>query len=247
MTARGFDVAQSQHLGDRAEQQDAGRACVLTRGRDGEPERRLLVLADGMGGMACGRLAAETAVQRLPGHVVARWSPGRTRVERLVGAFGDTHRDVRAALAGANGGCALSACYVRGGAGGIACFAHAGDVLGALLRREGRGYRVAFRTTPHRFGRHVLSRCIGSQSDDFPDVTADLALDADDVLVLASDGVADAVDEAGMLRLARETGSAEGLADGLLAGALSAAAVGRDNATVMVARIGSGFLASRRG
>ena len=246
-----LEVAWRQHIGDREEQQDAARVNILPRVFAGEPERRLLVVADGMGGMASGALAARTAVQSLRKHVVGAWSSERTRIDQLGGAFHQTHIDVKRALAGANGGCALTACYVRGGPGGIACFAHAGDVMGMLLRRAGSrppwmpaNYRVVHRTVPHRHGRHALSRCIGTQQADRDEaqVTEDLPLEQGDLIVLASDGVADSVDEAFMLRLAKANPSAPTLATALLTAALRAAPTGRDDATVMVARINIGFL-----
>ncbi len=240
-----LDVAWRQHVGDRADQQDAARVSVLVRVGPAEPERHLLMVADGMGGMAEGALAARTAVRTLPEHVRAAWSAEHTRVEQLSGAFHETHEDVKRALAGANGGCALTACYVRGGPGGIACFAHMGDVLGLLLRRDRPGhYRVAHRTEPHRFGRHVLSRCVGSRlSDrDQAEVSRDLLLNPGDVIVLASDGVGDSVDEATVLALAAGNPKARALAEALLRVALGAATTGRDNATVMVARVSAMFL-----
>lgn len=243
MTREHLEVAWRQHIGDRTEQQDAARVNTLTRKGAGELERRLLVVADGMGGMADGELAARTAVQSLRRHVVRAWSPKHTRIEQMIGAFHQTHLDVKRALDGANGGCALTACYVRGGPGGIACFAHAGDVKGMLLRRARPGcFRVVHRTQPHRYGRHALARCLGVSDRDEPEVTEDLPLQPGDLIVLASDGVADSVSEAFMQNLAAANGSASAVATALLSAALRAAPTGRDNATVLVARINGQFL-----
>lgn len=246
----GLEVAVRQHIGDRTEQQDAARSTALIRGPTNVITRQLLVVADGMGGMEGGAVAARTAVRVLREHVTAAWNPERTRVEQLVDAFRATHREVQAALGERDGGCALTAAYLRGGPGGIVCFAHAGDVSGWLLRRDrtwaGKPYTVVHRTEAHRYGRHALSRCIGSRlaDRDKAEVTADLPLQAGDVVVLASDGVADAVGEARMLAMVRPDLGPGALATNLLAAALRAASEGRDNATVMVARVGRGFLAA---
>lgn len=237
-----FQVSCRQHIGDRGEQQDRALSCRLgiVPGTVDRRDRRLLAVADGMGGMGDGALAADTAVRVLKGHVRAAWDPHFTRQSQLIGAFRATHEDVANALT-ADGGCALTACYVRGGPGGIACFAHAGDVLGALLRHDGVRWQFVHRTQPHRLARNVLSNAIGTaRAHGDATVSGDIPLEPGDVIILASDGVSDSVDDRFMLRVAAHPPAM--CAKALLGAALEKATTGRDNATVMVARVSHRFL-----
>jgi serine/threonine protein phosphatase PrpC len=138
-------IAVATTQGKRPEQQDY--AGSRTWG-----EHTIAVVADGMGGMSGGRMAAYTAVQAL---LEQPWDVTDTQ-ER----FNHAAAQVRVALKGERGGAAVTAAIVSEREDGRALVrvAWVGDVM---AYHSGGGVLTAL-THPHRYGRSMLTRCVTS-------------------------------------------------------------------------------------
>jgi PPM family protein phosphatase len=207
----------------------------------------VLVLADGMGGHADGAVAAHLAVEAVADHLAAAADPRASLAGAVhaaisaVAAHRRTHGDVMC-------GTTLVAGVVTGD--GL-WLANVGDSRAYRIRagraeqitadhswvaeqvREGRLDRAR---AQHHPGRNMLTRALTGEPVE-PDLFS-TELCPGDVVVLCSDGVWDAVDDAWM---ARSMGTRGPLADAAAALCDHALAAGStDNVTVVACRLGEG-------
>jgi len=246
-----LDVHGSTDPGDRrARNEDAFLVAA-------DPGGYLLALADGIGGHCGGEVASELAVRAVARHVRTgmREAPLRREiVDELRIAFGRAQTVVRAYAAGrpelARMGTTLTVCYVSWP---LVHVAHVGDSRCYLLR-QGRLRRL---TTDHTIGRqlydegilteedlersplsNVLWNAVGGADDALePDVHSE-PLEADDTLLLCSDGLPKEISDRDIERILAGDGGAAGKSQQLVAAAKYAG--GSDNITVVVARVVAG-------
>lgn len=235
----------------RSENQDAGIAW-----RRDDDSALALIVADGMGGHAAGREAAEIAVRQIRS-ALASPVAGADWPERIAAGFGAAHREV---LAGQR----EPGCQGMGTTAAVAVLdlaakparlhvAHAGDSRVYLLR--GRSlYRL---TTDHSLvaqmvrdgwigedeaaghpDSNVVQRAIGQQAAFAPEIQPWSPLEAGDLVLVCSDGLHGSVPDENIRALALAAGNAAELCH-----ALFAAAVDRqspDNVTVGCCRLAAG-------
>jgi protein phosphatase len=238
------------------------RATSLPRLGEAESARgvvgHLLLVADGMGGVAGGEVASGLTVE-LISHYVARTMPWFYRYQdgredeleaELRAAVEATHESVSKAAAGsafARMGTTLTMAYVLWPR---AYVVHVGDSR-CYLFRDGSLYRM---TRDHTLAQravedgrlttdqaaasplnHTLWNCIGGAA---PGVRPDIyraTLECGDQLLLCTDGLTRGVSEEGIGGALREAGTLEEAARSLVAAANEAG--GHDNTTVVVARV----------
>jgi PPM family protein phosphatase len=226
----------------REENEDA--AVVLT----GEAGQVIAVVADGMGGHAAGRAAAEIVV-RVSGEHLRRSCPGRWQ-EALAAAVAAAHEEVRAAASSGEragmGATALLAVVDGVPLAPVLHLAHVGDSRAYLLRGRSLlrltadhslveqlihdGLLPADQASAHP-DRNVLQRAIGQPARLVADVQQPLALDAGDRLLLVSDGIHGALVDAEIERVALASASAADACERLVEAALAAGS--DDNASVV--------------
>ena len=232
---------------------ELARATDVGRVRGPNEDRPLVrppivAVADGMGGAQAGEVAAGMAVQALEA-LAPTPRPGdlKRAVERA-------NKDIRRAAAGDAGragmGTTVTACML--GDDGRMYVVHVGDSR-AYLVRDGelrrltddhsvvaelvRGGALTEEQADRHPQRNVITRAVGAQSDLTPD-SFQVPVQDGDVIMLCTDGVSAAIGDAAITRIM--------LADGSLADAAHAlveaadASGGEDNATVVLARIGTG-------
>ena len=221
----------------------------------GDAGAALLLVADGMGGPAAGEIASEMAAHIVVAHLVELWRSGRPPTPA------DVTEALRVAMAIANGeihrhasrepdlkgmGTTMTAAVLVGDRLAVA---HVGDSR-AYVVRGGREQRL---TRDHSWTQHlvdigavsadeaarhpqgnILLRALGPRAEVAVDV-AEHRLIEDDIVVLCSDGLWTAVAENEI------AGIVSGAADAATAGQelidLANARGGRDNVTVLVARV----------
>lgn len=159
------------------------------------PDRALLAVADGVGGLAGGRQAAETALRVL----ATRFADGGDR-EAILDGFEQANRAVLEAGAGAT---TLAVVEIRAG---TARSYHVGDSMILVTGQRGRVKMQAIAHSPvgyavesgmldawdalHHEDRHLIDNVIGS-ADMRIEIGPSIALAPRDTVVLASDGLAD--------------------------------------------------------
>jgi len=217
----------------------------------------LLAVADGVGGNAGGEEASGLAIRagaREARRLARRgaWSPGRPipDVEASLGAVVEASHEAivrRGAMdpALARMATTLTLGLVRGR---LLHLAHVGDSRCYLAR----GHQCAPLTTDHTLAHmleseglppatrpgawlHVLVNALAANKELLAVDTRTIALRADDVLLLCSDGVSNAVEADGMLAVFQSATSASAAAGELVERALGAD--GSDNVTAVVARV----------
>jgi len=221
-------------IGGRAEQQD--RVAVLTAGA---PERRLVVVADGMGGLEEGAWAAQTVVDvaRREFRVQAGGSP-RQLLERICRL---AHRQI-AEGAQRRGIRAGSTCVALFLDGDEAYWIHVGD----SRLYHFRGAELSFSTDDHTLASLTggengaeaapgLYACLGAEADLVTEFGA-TALGNDDGFLLCSDGLWSQVAIEEMATQVSSAVDREGVADALKDLALGRAGSGSDNVTLAVVR-----------
>ena len=219
--------------------------------------RGMFIVADGMGGHQAGEVAAHLAVAEVVADLVASahesfaWPLGRDEhqprvANRLTHALRRANDAVYAAgvadpaLMGM--GTTLTVLIIDGGlasigsvgdsraylvrGSGIEQLTHDDTWLASVLGRDG-AREAAARAHPMR---HVLTSVIGARETSRPEVVT-LAVGPGDVLVLATDGLHNVVEDASIGHLVRAQGP-EAAADALVAAALSGGTT--DNVTVVV-------------
>lgn len=206
----------------------------------------LLVVADGMGGAKAGEVAAQMTVDAL-----ARTGP-QPSVEHVVGAIDDANREIRELSQSdpdhAGMGTTVTAVLVRDD--GITAL-HVGDsrayvirgsqirqvtddhsLVGELVRQ---GQLTADEAERHP-SRNIITRALGAEAD----VTVDrvpLALEADDVVLVCSDGLSTMVTNDEIVAIVAGSTSLRRAAESLVQAALSGG--GSDNVTVILGRLGT--------
>ncbi len=236
----------------RAENQDAAAAW-----RD-ERTAVALVVADGMGGHAAGREAAEIAVRRSVDSIRER-APGPWEAV-LRGAVASAHQGV---LVAAHAPPAAAGAPDRTGMGATLVIAvvdledtprlhvaHVGDSRAYLYRgtslfRLTRDHSLVGRliadgllAEDEAFGHpdsNVIERAIGQSQPLVAEVQSAVALDAGDLVVLATDGLHGVVPDDEIQRLLAAAGSAQEACETLVTAAFKAAS--QDNVTVGCLRL----------
>jgi len=222
----------------------------------------IMIVADGMGGMAAGEVASQTALSTLVRLILAapKWSlklagieNRETEIEELWGRAREFVSAVHAAvrrqadadpsLSGM--GTTLTAAYSLGA---DVFVTHVGDSC-AYLCRDGRVEKITRDHTmaqsfvemgllkeseaqTHRM-RHVLTRAVGGPEEQLDADLHALELAADDRLLLCSDGLTNHVDPEEMAEVLSAAGSSQQACDRLLELALDYG--GSDNITAIVA------------
>jgi len=201
-----------------------------------DPEGRLFLVADGMGGHAGGEVASALVARAVTSSAAEAggWEDPRAELRRLLER---ADADVQGQAAGPLRGMGSTAVvlFLREGRAWIA---HAGDSR-AYRWRARRLVRLTIDHTPEvelgygtlggRSG--MLTRAIGIGAEPVCDVDETDAQPGDLVL-LCSDGLTDMVADAGIGALLGAAGSPEGAASALVDAANEAG--GRDNVTVVV-------------
>lgn len=211
--------------------------------------RRVLAVADGLGGHVAGEVASALAVSPLEA-LDAEPHGCAELVARLPDVVREgneaVHRDATANPERLGMGTTVTAAVICGGA---AHLAHVGDSRAYLLRPSS-GLRqlttdhtpvaeavAAGLLSPEAAARHpersVLSRVVGLDADVEVDVVGPVDLEHGDRLLLCSDGLTEVVDDTGIGRYLGAHDDPGALCDALIGAALAGG--GPDNVTVVVA------------
>lgn len=222
----------------------------------------LFVVCDGMGGHRAGEVASRHAIDSIPRHLAqAQADPSlpligaeepefSSATNRLASAIRlanhQVHQEAARHAAYTGMGTTVVAAWV---VGPILSIAHVGDsrlylIRGGALQLLTRDHTLVQEQVQsgllpapdaaHAPHKHVLTRAVGVQ----PLVEVELGelpVLPDDLLLLCSDGLTAGVSADTILRVAQESSDPQATADRLIA--LSNAAGGTDNTTVIVARL----------
>ncbi|MDX2030365.1 MAG: Stp1/IreP family PP2C-type Ser/Thr phosphatase [Blastocatellia bacterium] len=233
---------------EREENQDT---IVYTR--DDRNDCHLLVVADGLGGGACGKDASQLAAQSIRQSFFASAESTLTINQRIEAAIAEAnrmilHRAERDRKCRGMG----STCVVLALTQGRAHIAHAGDSRLYLIRdnriqRLTRDHSMAQRmlddglitedeaaTHPDR---NCLDRALGLRAEIKPDIKADpIKLSDRDTFILCTDGLTSLVRDEELFRIVQHVPSDQAC-DTLVE--LANERGGHDNITVAIARIGA--------
>ncbi|QDX81261.1 serine/threonine protein phosphatase [Denitratisoma sp. DHT3] len=193
------DVCSAQHIGDREEQQD--RVAIL-------PHREykgslLAVLADGMGGLSGGALAAEQVIHSAR-NSYERFGPGGDPREMLVAAINDAHQGIRLTALTSEQEPHSTACVLVMQPGRMD-WAHCGDSRiyhfrnGELISRTVDhsmvmrkmvlpGYLTEEQAEKHP-NKNLLTACLGDEAMPEIDFGEAAPLTSGDCFLLCSDGI----------------------------------------------------------
>ncbi|HEX8966338.1 MAG TPA: protein phosphatase 2C domain-containing protein [Chloroflexota bacterium] len=243
-----MDIGTATDVGRvRATNEDA----LLVVEADGVRKGQLLVaVADGMGGHKAGEVASALAVETLR-HAMATADPAATSDVLLTGAVELGNRTIWQAAAddvdkdgmGTTLVCALVS------ADGQVVIANVGDSRAyaysngeALLVTEDHTWvnqqvlagQMSAREARHSPFRNLLTRTLGNAPRVDVDLFTGLRLEANDALILVSDGVTGYLDEADLSAVMRDAPNAQAAADRLVEEAILRG--GADNATAVVVR-----------
>jgi len=234
-------IAGSTDPGGRSENQDAWRS-VATEGGD-----RIVVVADGAGGLRGGARAAAIAVEVSGGLL----QQGRGLAESIQSANDAIAREAELDSSVSSMRTTIVALVIQ--PDGEARWGHVGDSRLYILR-DGR---VAARTRDdsvpemllaqgeltdvdqlrHHPDRSQLLRALGKAGDVRPTLSAPTLLQPGDRLMLCSDGVWEAFNQADLLSLSRSHSTADALSATLVRRAVAAGGDESDNSTVVVVDI----------
>jgi serine/threonine protein phosphatase PrpC len=237
----------------REENQDA---AIAWRGDDGQT---VLIVADGMGGHAAGREAAEIVVRVALDVLRQEQGEGRRSDAGLHHAFAAAQEAVRAAqAAGAGAGnvtlgmgaTAVMAVVADGPGSPVLHLAHAGDSRAYLYRGSslirltsdhslvGQLVRDGLLREEEAFGHpdsNVVQMAIGQDGPLDPEVQLPLSLNAGDRVLLSSDGLHGALPDPEIAAVLARSGSALESCQDLLDAALAARS--QDNITIGCLRL----------
>ncbi|MFN0084231.1 MAG: Stp1/IreP family PP2C-type Ser/Thr phosphatase [Blastocatellia bacterium] len=233
---------------EREENQDT---IVYTR--DDRNDCHLLVIADGLGGGACGKEASQLAAQSIRQSFFASADSPLTINQRIEAAIAEAnriilHRAERDRKCRGMG----STCVVLTLAGGLAHIAHAGDSRLYLVRDN----RIQRLTRDHSMtqrmlddglitedeaathpDRNCLDRALGLRAEIKPEVKADpIKLRDRDIFILCTDGLTSLVRDEELFRIVQNVPT-EHACDRLVE--LANERGGHDNITIAITRIGA--------
>lgn len=247
---RSLVIAQRTDLGlQRKENQDA---CGIWR--DNVSGDHLLVVADGMGGAACGSAASQMAIRIIQEHFFHPEQQGSSINERLTGAILQANQVIYQ-QAEANPQChgMGTTCVIVAISGRYAFLAHVGDSRIYLVRNQ----RIARLTKDHSLvqrmlddglldeaeaavhpQRNVLQRAIGPRAEVIPEVRGEpLELQSGDGLLLCTDGLYGQVRDEELFEVIRQAAAPAEACEALVA--LANERGGPDNITVAFCRVES--------
>ena len=217
-----MDIAGAQIQGARRRQEDAFAMEMVAGGG------RLLLVADGLGGLPAGDVAsreASAAFVRVTGEQAARKNgrPHDWMLHALREADAHLHRRQSGAPELAGMSTTIVALYVRGT---DACALSVGDSY-LMLLRKGMLYVL---NDLHREG-SALTSCLGAQLRQIWALET-LRIEPGDRILLATDGIT-TLGEAAIKERIAAAANAQGVVDGLLAAIEDAMAMHQDNATIV--------------
>lgn len=226
-------VGQATHIGTREENEDYA-GCVTPEAAVAQVKGALLAVADGVGGGAAGREAAEFTVRGVLSDYYA--TPDTWEVpfafEKILAAINRwllAQGSARREMAGM--ATTLSALVLRGAR---YYTVHVGDSRVYRLRGESMQQLTTDHVWDRPDMRHVLKRAVGL--DQFLSVDyADGELAVGDVFVLATDGVWEPLGDKAMHELLLLHREPQRVAEALVEAAIKRG--GQDNASVVVARV----------
>ena len=195
-------------------------------------DRRLFVVADGLGGHPAGHVASRIAIETIDDRLTLEaLADGGDTGELLTRTLHDAHRaimdDTRTHPDRSGMGSTAVLTYVGEGAD-EAWVAHVGDSR-AYIARGGQLRRI---TTDHRSGiGGRITQALGTTTDIDPDV-AHIDLEPGDRLLLCTDGLFDMIDEGLIESVAADTDAPQETCDELVEAAKGAG--GADNITIIV-------------
>lgn len=216
----------------------------------------VLAVADGMGGAAAGEVASKIAIEALD-ETVRRYVQERDEGRDVIGVesllekgMRLANRRVHVAALGQQGsrgmGTTLTCVALEGG---HAFVGHVGDSRAWLVRAPNiyqltkdhswveeqveKGVLTEEEARTHEL-RNLITRALGTRPQVSPD-TARLAVEAGDVLLLASDGLHGVVDADEILETVRQSPDPQTAVDTLIA--LANDRGGPDNVTVVIAEV----------
>jgi protein phosphatase len=244
-SAPGIEFAGGSDIGAvRGENQDSIRLPDPSL----PPERGLLyALADGMGGLAHGKLASTIAVDALFESFYGAKAPIPRSLGRGVETANSKVFGAAQGLGAARMGTTLTAAHVLGDS---LCVVHVGDSR-AYLVREGRATLLTNDHTtvgdlvrmklisPDKVRTHaqrsMLNRAIGLQLFVRPDVTR-LKLRDDDRIVICSDGLWSAIEDEDLASMVAESAGVDEACSTLIGAAIERGS--DDNVSAIVVRVG---------
>ena len=235
-------LGHATHAGPRPHNEDFV-AAAAPEGAEREYKGVLLAIADGVGGHAHGREAAEYTVRGLLADYFS--TPDTWSVEKsLAAVLAAANRWLlaQAARTAEYAGMAttLTALVLRGRRFHLA---HVGDARAYLWRDQTLLRLTEDHTWPHPELSNVLRRALGLEKHLLVDFD-DGELAAGDRFVLVTDGVWNALGDGGIVAVLRRVGDPQAVADALVAEALRAAT--SDNASALVAEVAALPAASLR-
>lgn len=211
---------------------------VRTRNEDdllAAEDRRMFLVADGLGGHPAGDVASRIAVETIDRELTLETISGETdRAQLLADALHRAHdaivEDVSRSPERAGMGTTAVLALVGEGAD-EAWVAHVGDSR-AYLARDGQLHQV---TDDHRSGGLLgggrITQALGTSDDIDPDI-AHLELEPGDRLMLCTDGLSDMVDDGRVEEITTGVDAPQTACDDLVTAAKEAG--GADNITVIV-------------
>jgi PPM family protein phosphatase len=196
-------------------------------------ERRLLVVADGLGGHAAGEIASQVAVETISERLTTERLANEPAAA-IAGALQAAHRQVLEAMrqdsARAGMGTTLVVAYVDEDR--HVTVGHVGDSRAYIQNGAGFQQITADHVLSGLFGRS-LTQAIGVSGTIDPDIV-ELDAGEGDVMLLCTDGLTDMVADDD-IRSTLSSADLDGARDGLVSMALERG--GHDNVTLVLARL----------
>ncbi|MGH7822709.1 MAG: PP2C family protein-serine/threonine phosphatase [Candidatus Binatia bacterium] len=205
-----------------------------------DPERGLVIVADGMGGHAAGEVASQLTIETISKQVTPSssiWPFGKSQRERelLIRAIREANERVRAAASEDETrrgmGTTVVVLWIRGRRAHVA---HVGDSRIYRYRGGGLVQLTQDHSWPSEDGgmRNVLTRAVGAEDNVEVDHRI-VEISGGDVFLLCSDGLTRTVDDGAIVRTLQECHDAEAVAARLIE--LAKANGAPDNVTVALA------------
>jgi serine/threonine protein phosphatase PrpC len=214
-------------------------------------DRGLFIVADGMGGHAAGEVASEMATRIIAEEFrPARGMSDEELMSQMVGAIRAANESIfhRTLSEHDKRGMGTTTTvldllprrYLIGQVGDSRAYLLRGGVLSQLTKDHSYVQEQvdAGRLTPDEARVHpyanVITRCVGSSSDVVPDLFVG-TLEAEDLILLASDGLTGMLDDENVREIINSDLNLEEMVDALIAGANHRG--GLDNVTAILVRI----------